>query len=137
MSRAKAHPLKGKIVIYPSSYFSNLNPWSAYILGRREYIRMRAWAGPGLGRMELDQLAMPAASVTHTPRYSMQCREGVKSVGLLLPSNDSINKRDRSERRLTSRPLKLLGQQCRLCSAGSEPGSGLWLLLLYVFVVWD
>ena len=35
-SRAKAHPLKGKIVIYPSSYFSNLNPWSAYILGRRE-----------------------------------------------------------------------------------------------------
>jgi hypothetical protein len=74
---------------------------------------------------------------THTPRYSMQCREGVKSVGLLLPSNDSINKRDRSERRLTSRPLKLLGQQCRLCSAGSEPGSGLWLLLLYVFVVWD
>lgn len=50
---------------------------------------------------EMDQQCLQR--VSHT-QYSMQCREGVKSVGLLLPSNDSFNKR---ERRLTSRPVKL------------------------------
>jgi hypothetical protein len=74
---------------------------------------------------EMDQQCLQR--VSHT-QYSMQCREGVKSVGLLLPSNDSFNKR---ERRLTSRPVKLTRPVQGVSQSQSQSQSQAWGLSNY------